>query len=194
MKEDQYCHSSVSFVILSLVTIISLFSTRAYGYRVLKQGELIPDEKYFRPYAKGKVGYFGDPNNYQRERINEGGPDSGDQELLFEGPSPRQVCPGMVGPFTDGIYYCTGKEFGYCDKRSGTCFCNVGYMGIDCSECTASHYLVGNLCYPKKLCEDDCSGAGECNFYDGTCTCYAHRTGKRSLALLNKYFLKLAFV
>lgn len=97
---------------------------------------------------------------FQRERINEGAFDSADQSLLYEGVSPRQSCPGMVGPFTDGNYYCTAKEYGYCDQRSGTCFCNVGYQGIDCSSCQDSHYLLGNLCYPKKLCPNDCSGAG----------------------------------
>ena len=64
-----------------------------------------------------------------------GAQDTGDQELLFEGPMPRQVCPGMIGPFSDGNYYCTAREYGYCDKRSGTCFCNVGYEDIDCSSC-----------------------------------------------------------
>jgi hypothetical protein len=83
----------------------------------------------------------------------------------------------MVGPFSDGNFYCTAKEYGYCDRRSGTCFCNIGYDGIDCSRCTNTHYRVGNLCYPKQLCPNDCNGAGVCNFNNGTCSCFPHRTG-----------------
>lgn len=55
----------------------------------------------------------------------------------------------MVGPFTGDLYYCTGKEFGYCDRRNGVCFCNVGYTGLDCSQCTPTHFKIGHLCYPK---------------------------------------------
>jgi|AntAceMinimDraft_5_1070358.scaffolds.fasta_scaffold113907_2 hypothetical protein len=38
----------------------------------------------FEPYEKGFVGYFGQPANYQRERVNEGAADT----ATF----PRQVC------------------------------------------------------------------------------------------------------
>lgn len=55
----------------------------------------------------------------------------------------------MVGPVDDGMYYCLGKEHGYCDRRSGTCFCNVGYQGISCQDCSSTHYEQGGLCYPK---------------------------------------------
>ena len=126
---------------------------------------------------KGFVGIFGDPTNFQRERVNEGAKETPTQELLYEGSSPRQSCPGMVGPFSDGNYYCTAREYGYCDKRSGICFCNMGYGGIDCAECIGSHFRLGSLCYPKKLCVDNCNGAGECNFYNGTCSCLPHRIG-----------------
>ena len=41
----------------------------------------------------------------------------------------------MVGPYddkddsnSDGRYYCCGKEYGYCNQQSGTCFCNKGYQ------------------------------------------------------------------
>ena len=43
----------------------------------------------FEPYEQGFVGYFGQPTNYQRERINEGG----DQTAEF----PRQVQAGTGG-------------------------------------------------------------------------------------------------
>lgn len=133
---------------------------------------------YFLPYETGFVGIYGDPNNFQRERINEGSFEHADKELIYENLIPIQVCPGMVGPFSDGSYYCTAKEYGYCDRRSGTCFCNMGYQGIQCSECTPSYFLVGSLCYPKKLCPDDCSGAGTCNYFTGQCVCYPHRIGE----------------
>lgn len=55
----------------------------------------------------------------------------------------------MVGPVEDGMFYCLGKEHGYCDRRSGTCFCNVGYQGISCQDCSSTHYAEGGLCYPK---------------------------------------------
>lgn len=40
----------------------------------------------FTPYERGFVGYFGDSKNYQRERVNEGAPDTATfsrQVLLF---------------------------------------------------------------------------------------------------------------
>ena len=37
---------------------------------------------------------------------------SPDQELLFEGVVQSQACPGMLGPFSDGGYYCTSKDHG----------------------------------------------------------------------------------
>ena len=125
------------------------------------------------------MGTFGDPRNFQRERVNQGSPDAADQELIFEGVSPRQICPNMVGPFSDGMYYCTAREFGYCDRRSGTCFCRMGYGGVDCSECTGTHFRQpgSSLCVPRTLCKNDCSGAGSCNFYNGKCTCLPYRTG-----------------
>jgi hypothetical protein len=76
------------------------------------------------------------------------------------------------------------NSIGYCDRRSGTCFCNVGYQGIDCSECQSSHYKLGSLCYPKKLCPDDCNGAGSCNYTTGACTCLPHRIGESCETLL----------
>jgi hypothetical protein len=90
---------------------------------------------------------------------------------------PRQNCPGMVGPMEDGIFYCRGKEFGYCDRRSGICLCNVGYQGVQCEECTPSHVERGGLCYPKRHCPNDCSGGGQCNYFTAECECSPHRKG-----------------
>ena len=54
----------------------------------------------------------------------------------------------MVGPF-EGYYYCTHAEAGYCDRRSGTCFCYEGYQGLDCADCRPTHYREGNICKKK---------------------------------------------
>ena len=101
---------------------------------------------------------------------------------------PRQICPGMVGPLGDGEYYCLAKEYGYCDRRSGTCLCNVGYEGLDCGTCSPTHFALGELCYPKKLCPNDCSGAGACNHTVGACACAPGRTGEDCSVLRCSHF------
>jgi hypothetical protein len=88
-----------------------------------------------------------------------------------------QVCPDMVGPLEDGKFYCTSKFHGYCDRRSGTCFCNKGYSGHNCKECDPLHIEIGDLCYEKKFCPNDCSNAGKCNYFTGICTCNSFRDG-----------------
>lgn len=55
----------------------------------------------------------------------------------------------MVGPVNDEEFYCRGREFGYCDRRSGLCVCNIGYTGLDCTACKPSYFKRGGLCYPK---------------------------------------------
>ena len=165
------------FMTVFLVAVVlSWYSS--WGYRTFYDGLLRPsNQTYFRPYDPGFVGRYGDPANYQRERTNEGSFDNPTQELLFGDLNGAQVCPGMVGPFSDGSFYCTAKEFGYCDQRSGTCFCNTGYQGVDCTQCQPTHYMMGTLCYPKMLCPNDCSNMGKCNYNNGTCTCLPFRTG-----------------
>ena len=170
--------------LLILAVLGTLILLRINCFRILKSGSTDPISPYPKPYESQFIGRFGDPTNLQRERINEGAFETSDQELLYEGVSPRQQCPGMVGPFSDGSYYCSAREFGYCDRRSGTCFCNTGYQGIDCTECQSSHFKIGNLCYPKKLCPNDCNGAGTCNYNNGTCTCLPHRVGSECQTLL----------
>lgn len=152
---------------------------RIVCYRVLEPDGKTISGDYFVPYQKGFVGNYEDPTTLQRERVNEGAIDTPTQELLYEGDGgeSHQQCPGMVGPFSDGNFYCTAREYGYCDRRSGACFCSLGYTGIDCSNCASTHFMVGITCYPKKLCPNDCSGAGSCNYWDGVCTCFPHRTG-----------------
>jgi hypothetical protein len=178
-------HSLVYFLLLCF----SIITFEVVAFRVLTGNTR--NGSYPRPYESGLVGISGDPTNYQRERINEGALESSDQELLYEGVSPRQSCPGMVGPFSDGFYYCSAREFGYCDRRSGTCFCNTGYQGIDCTDCQDSHFKIGYHCFPKKLCSKDCSGAGTCNYNNGTCSCLPHRTGPQCEQLLCSQFSSL---
>lgn len=163
---------------LFLLVFFSIF-IRSIAYRLVNIQDIYANnsQPYNQALDNGNVGYYGDPNNFQREIINEGSAGMATQELLFEGTAPRQSCPGMIGPYVDGSYYCTAKEYGYCDRRSGICFCNTGYQGIDCSECQPSYYRLGGLCYSKKLCINDCNNAGVCNYNNGTCACLPHRTG-----------------
>jgi len=86
-------------------------------------------------------------------------------------------CPSMVGPLEDNKYHCTSAFNGYCDRRSGTCFCNEGYSGEACEICTVTHQMIGDLCYQKTLCPNDCSNAGECNYLTGKCQCNELRDG-----------------
>ena len=69
-------------------------------------------------------------------------------------------CPGMVGPLDDGYYYCTHQKAGYCDRRSGACFCYNGYSGPDCSKCKHTHYEEGALCLEKSACDLGGRGMG----------------------------------
>jgi len=157
-------------------------------FRIYNETSSNNPNTYFLAYQAGFVGTYGDPSNYQRERINEGAFYTPTEAMFYEGVSPRQVCPGMVGPFTDGNYYCTAREFGYCDRRSGACFCNIGYEGIDCTSCSPSYFKVGTLCYPKKLCPNDCSFAGQCDYWTGKCYCDPYREGESCDILLCKRF------
>lgn len=179
-------NTSNIYLIIIILLLILVKNNIVNSFRVLVNN--VPNGTYFKPYATGFVGSSGDPSNYLRERINEGSFAGADVEIVYEGVSPRQTCPNMVGPFSDGSFYCTAKEYGYCDRRSGTCFCNAGYSGIDCSECSGTHVQVGNLCYPKKLCTNDCSGAGDCNFITGTCKCQIHRKGSYCQNLICETF------
>lgn len=134
---------------------------------------------YFVPYDPGFVGRVQDPDNPRRYRVNEGNPFSLAQPNIFRGVLPRQDCPNMIGPFEHGVYYCTSKEAGYCDRRSGACFCSKGYQGKDCSICRSTHMrnTTTGTCDPKVICPNDCSGAGSCDTATGMCTCRKNRRG-----------------
>ena len=138
----------------------------------------------FPPYAKGHVGYYGNPNlNPRLYPLNQGSPLSADHPRPRYGYSPdvnaRQNCPRMVGPI-QGKYYCGRKEHGYCDRRSGSCFCNNGYTGLDCAACRPTHHWNGTFCHPKIPCPNDCSGGGKCDFDTGICKCAPHRVNPAS--------------
>ena len=176
MKTMGFIRHDWNVTVFLIIVVLCWYSS--WGYRTFYNGLLRPsNQTYFRPYDPGFVGRYGDPANYQRERTNEGSFANPTQELLFGDLNGGQVCPGMVGPYSDGSFYCTAKEFGYCDQRSGTCFCNTGYQGVDCTQCQPTHYMMGTLCYPKMLCPNDCSNMGTCNYNNGTCTCLPFRTG-----------------
>ncbi|CAM9174743.1 unnamed protein product, partial [Chrysoparadoxa australica] len=132
----------------------------------------------FVPYENSFTGRYGEPSSLlTRERVNEGAPNTPSYPRMLEGTNPRQICPGMVGPLQDGLFYCTSKNHGYCDKRSGSCMCNTGYSGLSCESCQPTHYQEGGLCFPKLLCPNECSAAGECHHDTGTCECQRHRLG-----------------
>ena len=94
----------------------------------------------------------------------------------------------MVGPI-NSQYYCRGPEFGYCDRRSGTCWCETGYAGEGCGQCSNAYYAStsstddngddedGLLCLPRVYCPNDCSANGVCNYTTGECACREHRLG-----------------
>lgn len=116
------------------------------------------------------------------------------QVLRFEneGVLPRQECPGMVGPGSDGAYYCSEREKGYCDRRSGTCWCYAGYAGEDCSECDPFHHqdpsrpISASLrCIPNRLCPNDCSAAGACNYTTVSVKIFALVSGKCNTSVSN---------
>ena len=80
-------------------------------------------------------------------------------------------CSSQVGPDSFGYYYCTGKAYGQCDRRTGTCYCNLGYQGENCTDCSLDYHKVGQVCEQKKRCPNDCSGHGTCDYSTGNCTC-----------------------
>jgi hypothetical protein len=158
--------------------VLAALVVAASAYRELLEGSN-PGAALFEPYHPGFVESYGDPTNPRRFRVNPGGPLMATQPNVFAGVAPRQVCPNMTGPMSDGAYYCTAEYAGLCDRRSGTCFCFEGYEGPSCNDCRLTHHRVpgSNECYPRVLCPLDCSGAGACNHTTGVCTCNSHREG-----------------
>ena len=127
----------------------------------------------FAPYEKGFI------DNTVVGDIHPTSPNPGYSNFSAEkvGKSRLQSCLEMVGPFNDDKFYCRGKEFGYCDRRSGTCFCNRGYSGKSCEICDSNHHRLGNLCYQNQRCPNDCSSFGKCDNRSGKCECNEYREG-----------------
>ncbi|KAJ0409295.1 hypothetical protein ATCC90586_007573 [Pythium insidiosum] len=166
------CHAAIL-----LAALLCISPTTAYRILSAANDPAGVTPAVFEPYVRGQVGYYGDPANPDPERVNEGSPFSPDQPRIFFQSSPKQNCPGMIGPVNEEEYYCRGREYGYCDRRSGLCVCNQGYTGLDCTDCKPSYFKKGSLCLPKKNCPKDCSRAGVCNHETGTCTCALNRRG-----------------
>ena len=198
--------TTFSPVLLLLVT--TLWTTHAYRIK-----GSVDENRPFIPFEKGFVQSIQDPKASITNRTitNQG------RTLSLSTTAQRRIendgnrlfnCPNMVGPFYDendgndvdddfttsnGYYYCTSNRNGYCDRRSGTCFCNEGYIGDGCESCdTLTHIDVGGMmCHPKRLCPNDCSNSnynnnnmneeerrgGVCNYITGKCECSNHRTG-----------------
>ena len=165
--------------------LLTLLTSLRIGepFRLLNAGVELHDG--LAPYEVGLVGRVEDPKTTTPEHVNEGSISTRTHPRRWQSVPGRQVCPSMVGPLAMNRYFCHAKEYGYCDRRTGTCHCNSGYQGIDCSTCEPSHYRAGSLCYPKRLCQSagglgitsDCSGAGICNYTTGLCECQSQRTG-----------------
>ena len=159
--------------LLSVLLLAACSKTGAY--RIKGSDD---ENKPFVPYEKGFVQNVQDPEstaNRTRSVWNHGYSRS---VLLGDGLGENRLfsCPKMVGPI-DNEYYCRSREYGVCDRRSGICFCNEGYEGEACEDCAPTHYFLGGLCYPKKVCPNDCSNAGQCNYATGICECSDHREG-----------------
>ena len=156
---------------LLLLLLLSFQNPSSLSFRI----DSSPDENLpFAPYEKGFVDDSGEILPDAHLRINQGYEsfvvDMNDRRL--------QTCPGMVGPLEDSKFYCMAKEYGYCDRRSGTCFCNKGYSGDSCEECDPNHHRIGSLCYKKVMCPNRCSSAGQCDYLTGKCICNEFREGK----------------
>lgn len=161
-----------------LFSILLAASSGTHGFQIFDPET--DDYALFPPYATGFVGVVDAPNAVA-ENVNEGSPSSTTQ--LWANVPQRQICPSMVGPLNGNQYFCRSSEFGYCDRRTGMCHCRAGYQGIDCGDCTPSHYLEDGRCRPKRLCPSpygygQCSGAGTCNYTTGECACEPHRIGE----------------
>ena len=139
--------------------LLLVIAPPTFAYRIKGSED---EHKPFVPYERGFVQNVQDPETTaNRPRVNHGYATS---VLLGDSVGKNRLfsCPSMVGPFGDDpAYYCRGEEYGACDRRSGTCFCHEGYAGEACEGCAPTHFKVGGLCYPKKVCPNDCSNAGQ---------------------------------
>ncbi|KAG7381871.1 hypothetical protein PHYPSEUDO_005527 [Phytophthora pseudosyringae] len=162
-----------------LAALLLLPSAAAFRAINSSTDPLVGSHAVFEPYETGYVGYYGDPANPSAERLNEGSPYSPDTPRIFFSAPLQQSCPGMVGPGRNGEFYCFGREYGYCDRRSGLCVCNEGHTGLDCTTCQPGGLLAERILlrYFVESCPNDCSRGGECDYATGICACEPTRRG-----------------
>ena len=149
-----------------ILTLAALRIGVSYSYRVKESAnETLP----FVPFEKGFVGSHTESKD--PEPVNPRWMNTNRDGRL-------RNCPSMVGPIENDKYHCTSIFNGYCDRRSGTCFCNDGYAGEDCQECNTNYQMIGALCYPKIECPNGCSNSGVCDYLTGKCYCDEWRDGE----------------
>ncbi len=154
-SNNRTCRTLHFNLVTVLITVSSLV-TPTLSYRIQNSEN---ETKPFVPYEKGFVGSRNE-SPAMNTRTNPGYEDFAKREASGNsiGRNRLQDCPGMVGPLNDdGKYYCTSKLHGYCDRRSGTCFCNEGYDGWSCNICDPLHKMIGGLCYELDFCPDGSS-------------------------------------
>ena len=158
-----------------LALVLFFFAPRTDAYRIFGSDDV---DKPFRPYERGFVGQVVDPNVPSQPIVNPGYEAHSMSTIDLPSDNRLRRCPGMVGPgVEDGKYYCTAKANGYCDRRSGKCFCSEGHAGSSCQACAQTHLLVGGRCLPKRICPNRCSNNGDCDYLTGQCRCNAFRKG-----------------
>ena len=150
----------------------------------------------FRPYAPGFTGEIGEdvpranPVVWGGQFTAESDPEK-QIEYLRGVPEYYMNCSSQVGPDAFGYYYCTGKAYGQCDRRTGTCYCNLGYQGENCTDCSLDYHKVGLVCEQKKRCPNDCSGHGTCNYSTGGGSLpvsFVEHMKEGMLLIMNAYF------
>ena len=83
-------------------------------------------------------------------------------------------CPGRDSQ-------CNGN--GQCDFLTGTCICNIGNTGLDCSGQwnlflkTVYHFIHPKTFFSEWICPGNCSDAGLCDTTTGKCSCDMGRHG-----------------
>ena len=159
--------------------LLLLLSRLSFSFRVVDpEADDAPPAASFPAYARGFVGRDGDPSTPRAWRAVPGGPHSLANPQQYRSVLPRQSCPAMVGPFEGGLYGCTSASAGFCDRRTGVCYCSRGYAGADCGMCRATHKRdPTGACVPRVQCPSDCSGAGVCDAETGVCACAPGRRG-----------------
>ena len=159
----------IAFILVVFTLAAQLIGLHSYRVKE-SESETLP----FIPFEIGFVGSRTDSNN--PEPVNPGWTDTNNIAPIREGR--LRNCPSMVGPLKNDKYHCTSIFNGYCDRRSGTCFCNDGYSGDACQECNDNYQMIGGLCYPKNECPSGCSNAGACDYLTGKCYCNELRDGE----------------